>query len=117
MVTLRHLLITDAEPSADALGTLTVDSQQFEYKVILCTSAAPRAILRCCELPQLTCSPPGCCAFTVTSRLSASYLRRLLQVAVADMDLKPLEKIDEHFELDCAIMREAKRQRLAALLS
>jgi hypothetical protein len=41
----------------------------------------------------------------------------LLQLAVADMDLKPLEKIDEHFELDCAIMREAKRQRLAALLS
>lgn len=39
------------------------------------------------------------------------------KVAVADLDLKPLEKIDEHYELDCAIMHEAKQQRLAALLS
>lgn len=36
---------------------------------------------------------------------------------MADLDLKPLEKIDEHYELDCAIMHEAKQQRLAALLS
>jgi hypothetical protein len=67
MITLRRLPITDAQPSAGALGTLTVNSQQFEYKVILCTSPATRAILPCCELPQRTCSPPECCAFTVTS--------------------------------------------------
>ena len=39
------------------------------------------------------------------------------QVAVADLDLKPLEKIDEHYELDCAIMYQAKQQQLAELLS
>ncbi len=40
-----------------------------------------------------------------------------MQVAVADLDFKPLEKVEEHFELDCAIMEEAKQLRLAALLS
>jgi hypothetical protein len=52
--------------------------------------------------------------------VGSSHLPHMLicsQVAVADLDLKPLEKIDEHYDLDCAIMYQAKQQRLAALLS
>lgn len=41
----------------------------------------------------------------------------MAQVAVADLDLKPLEKIDEHYQLDCTIMHQAKQQRFAALLT
>ena len=46
-----------------------------------------------------------------------SIISRIVQVAVADLDCKPLEKIEEHFELDCAILHQAKQRRLAAMLS
>ena len=31
------------------------------------------------------------------------------QVVVVDLDSKPLEKIEEHYELDCAIMHEYRQ--------
>lgn len=60
----------------------------------------------------------ACCCQVLCDQFPQRYPPVVLpQVAIADMDLKPLEKIGEHSELDCAIMYQAKRQRLASLLS
>ena len=62
MITLRRLSDADAQPSADALGTLTVDTQHFEYKVLLCSQSATRAVVPYCELAQrIRATAARCC--------------------------------------------------------
>jgi len=99
---------------ADAMGSVTVGRHQYEYKVL---PFSPLKHYMCMwyeasvlsnlffHLQPVLCihGPHGCV--------------RRPQVAVADLDFKPLEKIEEHYELDCAIMYQAKQRRLAAVLS
>lgn len=40
-----------------------------------------------------------------------------VQVSVADLDLKPLEKVEEHRQMDQDILRAASKQRERQLLS
>lgn len=75
---------------------------------------ASQTPIQCQSLVSTTVHP------TPETSIGIARLHRvtfLAQVAVADLDLKPLEKIDEHYELDCAIMHQAKQQRFASLLS